>query len=85
MTFGNGVGGTRTNTLYFAAGNNGENDGLLGAISLANPPRRGGDRDGHRGNRDDDRDRGHASRGVEAADLVFALTHRSDRHHDRDE
>jgi uncharacterized protein (TIGR03118 family) len=85
MTFGNGVGGTRTNTLYFAAGINGENDGLLGAISLANPPRRGGDRDGHRGNRDDDRDRGHASRGVEAADLVFALTHRSDRHHDRDE
>src|SRR5258706_13222383 len=43
MTFGNGAGGTRTNTLYFAAGINEENDGLLGAISLAQPKER--DRD----------------------------------------
>jgi hypothetical protein len=35
MTFGNGAGGTRTNTLYFAAGINHEQDGLFGAISLA--------------------------------------------------
>jgi uncharacterized protein (TIGR03118 family) len=35
MTFGNGAGDTRTDTLYFAAGINGEQDGLLGAISLA--------------------------------------------------
>jgi len=33
MTFGNGAGGTRPDTLYFAAGINNENDGLLGAIS----------------------------------------------------
>ena len=33
ITFGNGAGGTRKNTLYFAAGINNENDGLLGAIS----------------------------------------------------
>jgi len=33
ITFGNGAGGTRTDTLYFAAGINGEEDGLLGAIS----------------------------------------------------
>jgi uncharacterized protein (TIGR03118 family) len=37
MTFGNGAGGTRTDTLYFAAGINGENDGLFASISLANP------------------------------------------------
>jgi hypothetical protein len=42
MTFGNGAGGTRPDTLYFAAGINGENDGLFASISLANP----GDRDG---------------------------------------
>jgi uncharacterized protein (TIGR03118 family) len=35
MTFGNGVGGTHTNTLYFVAGINHENDGLLASISLA--------------------------------------------------
>jgi uncharacterized protein (TIGR03118 family) len=35
MTFGNGAGGTRTNTLYFAAGINGENDGLFASISPA--------------------------------------------------
>jgi hypothetical protein len=35
MTFGNGAGGTRTDTLYFAAGINGENDGLFASISLA--------------------------------------------------
>jgi uncharacterized protein (TIGR03118 family) len=90
MTFGNGAGGTRTDTLYFAAGINGENDGLFGSISLTDPGNRGGNGDrhgnrGHQGNRDDDRDRGHASRAVEAADLVFAMTHGSDRHRDRDD
>jgi uncharacterized protein (TIGR03118 family) len=35
LTFGNGAGGTRTNTLYFAAGINGETDGLLASISLS--------------------------------------------------
>jgi uncharacterized protein (TIGR03118 family) len=39
MTFGNGAGGTRTDTLYFAAGINGEQDGLFGAIRLS--PTRG--------------------------------------------
>jgi uncharacterized protein (TIGR03118 family) len=43
MTFGNGAGGTQKNTLYFAAGINGENDGLFASISLANT----GDGDGH--------------------------------------
>jgi uncharacterized protein (TIGR03118 family) len=52
MTFGNGAGGTRTNTLYFAAGINGENDGLFGSISLANPHDRDGDHD-HDRPRDD--------------------------------
>jgi uncharacterized protein (TIGR03118 family) len=42
MTFGNGAGGTDPNTLYFAAGINGEKDGLLAAISLANPGGRAG-------------------------------------------
>jgi uncharacterized protein (TIGR03118 family) len=45
MTFGNGAGGTRTNTLYFAAGINGENDGLFASISLAGAADRDGDRD----------------------------------------
>ncbi len=36
MTFGNGAGGTRTDTLYFAAGINHEQDGLFASISLAN-------------------------------------------------
>jgi uncharacterized protein (TIGR03118 family) len=71
MTFGNGAGGTHTNTLYFVAGINHEKDGLLGSISLANPA----DRDG-RG----DRDRGSASR-PDDADLVWALMGQSDRHH----
>jgi uncharacterized protein (TIGR03118 family) len=44
MTFGNGAGGTSPDTLYFAAGINGENDGLFGSISLAKPKHR--DRDG---------------------------------------
>src|SRR5437764_7383313 len=43
MTFGNGAGGTRTNTLYFAAGINGEKDGLFASISLANPGNADGD------------------------------------------
>jgi uncharacterized protein (TIGR03118 family) len=34
MTFGNGAGGTSTNTLYFNAGLNHERDGLFGSISL---------------------------------------------------
>jgi uncharacterized protein (TIGR03118 family) len=61
MTFGNGAGGTRTNTLYFAAGINGENDGLFASISLANS-----------GEGDGDRDRGPASHAGKARDLVFA-------------
>jgi uncharacterized protein (TIGR03118 family) len=44
MTFANGAGGTRTDTLYFAAGINGENDGLFASISLASS----GDQDGGR-------------------------------------
>jgi uncharacterized protein (TIGR03118 family) len=68
MTFGNGAGGTRTNTLYFAAGINGENDGLFGSISLANP----GDKDGDGG-----RDRGHVSRAANALDAVFASAGRA--------
>jgi uncharacterized protein (TIGR03118 family) len=55
MTFGNGAGGTRTNTLYFAAGINEENDGLLGAISLAQPKQRDGDRDEDLPNRNDEK------------------------------
>src|SRR5205823_6588128 len=89
MTFGNGAGGTRTNTLYFAAGINGENDGLFASISLANPNDRDGDVDRDRGraspegkgrdldvgrgDRDGDRSPGAASRAEEAADLVFGL------------
>jgi hypothetical protein len=34
MTFGNGAGGTRTNTLYFAAGLNQDNDGLFASIQV---------------------------------------------------
>jgi uncharacterized protein (TIGR03118 family) len=70
MTFGNGAGGTRTNTLYFAAGINNENDGLLGAISLGNTGDRNGDQHGS-----------HASRAADRVDLVSALSGRSDRHH----
>src|SRR5262249_50805476 len=81
MTFGNGAGGTRTNTLYFVAGINGENDGLFASISLANPKERkhhshvkkAPDADEARGGRD----QGLASRLVNAADLVFALAGRS--------
>jgi uncharacterized protein (TIGR03118 family) len=68
MTFGNGAGGTHTNTLYFAAGINHEQDGLLGSITLANAGTRGGN---------PDRDRGHASHSAEALDLVFALVGQS--------
>jgi uncharacterized protein (TIGR03118 family) len=35
ITFGNGAGGTQKDTLYFAAGINGENDGLFASIGLA--------------------------------------------------
>jgi uncharacterized protein (TIGR03118 family) len=45
ITFGNGAGGTRTNTLYFAAGINGEQDGLLGAISPVESGNRNSDGD----------------------------------------
>jgi uncharacterized protein (TIGR03118 family) len=44
ITFGNGAGGTRKNTLYFAAGINGENDGLVGAISGPDSDQGDGDR-----------------------------------------
>jgi len=44
ITFGNGAGGTRKNTLYFAAGINNENDGLFGSIS--GPGSANGDGDG---------------------------------------
>ncbi len=37
LTFGNGVSAGDTNKLYFAAGVNGENDGLFGSISASNP------------------------------------------------
>jgi uncharacterized protein (TIGR03118 family) len=46
MTFGNGPGGTKKNTLYFAAGINGEADGLVASISLAHPGDRGHKRAG---------------------------------------
>jgi uncharacterized protein (TIGR03118 family) len=45
MTFGNGAGGARTNTLYFAAGINHEQDGLFGAISLVQSGNQDGDGD----------------------------------------
>src|SRR5262249_20732255 len=41
ITFGNGAGGTHTNTLYFVAGINAEHDGLFASISLANPGGKG--------------------------------------------
>jgi uncharacterized protein (TIGR03118 family) len=82
MTFGNGAGGTRADTLYFAAGINGENDGLFASISLANPEGRDGDGDrGHSSHEEeasgpvatrDDRDRGPASRAVDAVHSDFA-------------
>jgi uncharacterized protein (TIGR03118 family) len=68
MTFGNGAGGTHPNTLYFAAGINGEQDGLLGAISLTKPGRRGRDRD---------QDRGTSSRAENARNHLFALVGQS--------
>jgi uncharacterized protein (TIGR03118 family) len=37
MTFGDGAGGSRTNTLYFVAGIDHENDSLFGSISLDQP------------------------------------------------
>jgi len=46
MTFGNGAGGTRTDTLYFAAGINQENDGLFASISLGNADQSGDAGDG---------------------------------------
>ncbi|HEX5442367.1 MAG TPA: TIGR03118 family protein [Pirellulales bacterium] len=36
--FGNGAGGSSTNTLYFAAGINDESDGLFGKVTFAPPP-----------------------------------------------
>jgi uncharacterized protein (TIGR03118 family) len=68
MTFGNGAGGTRTNTLYFAAGINGESDGLFGSISLASPA-----------DRDDDggRERSREFRAANALDAVFASVGRA--------
>jgi uncharacterized protein (TIGR03118 family) len=36
ITFGNGQGGATTNTLFFAAGINAENDGLFGKVTVAN-------------------------------------------------
>jgi hypothetical protein len=57
ITFGNGAGDTKTNSLYFAAGINGEEDGLLGSISLA--------KSGHR-------QRSAASPAAVALDQVFA-------------
>jgi uncharacterized protein (TIGR03118 family) len=74
MTFGNGAGGTRTNTLYFAAGINGENDGLFASISLVNPGKPGGHGDPDHGH---DRDRDSASHGENALDRLFALFGRS--------
>jgi uncharacterized protein (TIGR03118 family) len=91
MTFGNGAGGTRTDTLYFAAGIHGENDGLFGAIRLAAP--RHGDGDGEHGRGRDshadkvrgevpargDANRGDAFSGLDAVDLV-AWVNRSGKH-----
>jgi uncharacterized protein (TIGR03118 family) len=85
MTFGNGAGGTHPNTLYFVAGINHENDGLLGAISPAGPGKRGGrpsraeqvsDEVFARGSRSQDSAFGAGS----ALDLVFALAGRSEEH-----
>jgi uncharacterized protein (TIGR03118 family) len=61
MTFGNGAGGTRTNTLYFAAGINGENDGLFASIRLAGGKEGGGE------------DQGAASPAGNAGDRASAL------------
>jgi uncharacterized protein (TIGR03118 family) len=58
MTFGNGARGTKTNTLYFAAGINGEQDGLLGSISVA---------------KSKGRQRASTSPSLDGVDLVFAL------------
>jgi uncharacterized protein (TIGR03118 family) len=92
MTFGNGAGGTSTTTLYFAAGINGENDGLFASISLANPAAGAGD--GDRGRGDASRaDKGpsagptrgdaaptDASRTLDAVELFFAQTQQSGKH-----
>jgi uncharacterized protein (TIGR03118 family) len=90
MTFGNGAGGTRTDTLYFAAGINGENDGLFASISLAKQGDGDGDRDGNahgkqvpdlnaaQGNQDGDR--GPSFGAVGARDLLFALLGHSTEH-----
>jgi uncharacterized protein (TIGR03118 family) len=70
MTFGNGAGGTKTNTLYFAAGINGENDGLFASISLAGPANR---------TSDGDRDRHHHARVRGARGAAIALASRASR------
>jgi uncharacterized protein (TIGR03118 family) len=93
LTFGNGAGGTRTNTLYFAAGINEENDVLLGAISLAQPNERHGDRDNdllkriakkgvnsNSASAPDRREHRHDSAAMSGADLLLDLTGRSAKH-----
>ncbi|HZY83336.1 MAG TPA: TIGR03118 family protein [Gemmataceae bacterium] len=92
MTFGNGAGGTRTDTLYFAAGINGENDGLFASISLANPADRDGQGDRGRGHHPDEdnpsapaptvgsRDRGPAPHAENAAAPVSAGDNRDGSH-----
>jgi uncharacterized protein (TIGR03118 family) len=67
MTFGNGAGGTGTNTLYFVAGINDERDGLFGAISLTDTGKAGGH----------DRDRDGGPHAEKALDRLFALVGRS--------
>jgi uncharacterized protein (TIGR03118 family) len=80
MTFGNGEGGTKTNTLYFAAGINGENDGLFASISLASSGEPQGQSD-----HDEGGDRGTHSSGVDAREQAFAGAGRSaKRQDDRD-
>src|SRR5262249_49553083 len=64
MTFGNGAGGTRTDTLYFNAGINGEQDGLFASIS----PVETSPRLGLRGRAADG-----THPGQELRDVVFAL------------
>jgi uncharacterized protein (TIGR03118 family) len=87
MTFGNGAGGSHTDTLYFVAGINSENDGLFASIRLARTPDQHGH--GNRGHRShpktardtagaqDEHARGSASPLVMAMDFVFALADRS--------
>jgi uncharacterized protein (TIGR03118 family) len=45
--FGNGADGAKTNTLFFAAGINEENDGLFGKVTVANNDNDNHDRDHH--------------------------------------